>query len=105
MNTPSDTLTATAALVNAASRSPAHELRQAVDHDVATAALREAQIELYCGHDAAAVTALHEARRALASVPSETAALATMESAVWHIRRHEASEAQRDMAIAHQLLA
>lgn len=105
MNNPSDTLAATAAMVSTVNSSHAPGLRPVVDHDAATAALREAQVELYCGHDAAAMTALREARRSLSGLPGEAAALATMESAAWHIRRHESREAQRDMALAHQLLA
>ena len=104
MTTTADTLAAATALVSSLSAGPTAAALPLADHDQAMAALRAAQVELYCDHDAAAMTALREARRALAGLPSEAAALAAMESAAWHIRRHEAREAQIAMALAQQQL-
>lgn len=105
MSNPSDTLAAAAALVSSLAAGPAQATMPLRDHDLAMRALREAQVELYCDHDAAAMTALREARRALAGQSGDALALASMESAAWHIRRHEARQAQVAMAFARQQLA
>lgn len=108
MTTFSDTFSVTTALVGSlAAPAPvaalAHPGAEAA-HRGAMTALRVAQVELYCDHDAAAMTALREARRSLAGEgPAEAVALASLDEAAWHIRRHEMPDAQR--AIAHARLS
>lgn len=78
----------------------------ALDHVGAMLALRDAQVQLYCDHDAAAISALAEARRSLmAEAVPEATALATLEAAAWHIRRHETDAAQRAIVQVRDRLA
>lgn len=74
-------------------------------HDAATLALRTAQVELYCDHEAAAMTALHAARRELLGEAAEEAGLlASVEEAVWHVRRHDTERAQATIAFVRDAL-
>lgn len=71
-------------------------------------ALRQAQVELYCGHDQGALTALRQAREVLAAPErrgEDPRAQLSVEVATWHVRRHEAEEAQAAIAHARERLA
>lgn len=101
MNTLQDTLGAVSALVGSVGAHAADAAPLQHPHNQAVAALRTAQIELYCDHDAAALVALREARRCLiGDEPAEVAALSSVDAAAWHIRRHEAVRAQTSIARA-----
>lgn len=102
----STALSATLALLGSLGMPAAEADALPTAHGSALTALRTAQVDLYCDRDAAAMTALREARRALAgNVPLETAALASVDVAAWHIRRHEMHAAQAALAQARRLLA
>ncbi len=106
MNTTFDTLSATAALVSSLGVHAADAAPVQHDHGGALLALRAAQVELFSAHDAAALTALREARRALISeTPPQAIALASIDEAAVHIRRHEMHEAQAAIGQARQRLA
>lgn len=62
----------------------AHEQR-------ARLALRAAQVELYCDHDARALLALQQARRELQAAAGVGAGhgLAALDRAVWQMRHHD----------------
>lgn len=100
MNTFPDTWSAAMAMVGSLGQHAEPSALPPRPHAAALSALRSAQVELYCDHDAAALIALREARRSLAGdQPPEAVALASLDEASWHIRRHEMPEAQR--AIVH----
>ena len=102
-----DTFTLAAALVGGLSLQPLDTERdRATAQGAAAAALRTAQVELYCDHDAAALVALREARRHLsgsAQVGADT--LSAVEQAAWHIRHHAMDAAQRSLDQARAGLA
>lgn len=101
-----DTFSATVALVGSLGMHAADAAVAPRAHADALAALRSAQVQLYCDHDAAAMTALREARRALAGdSASQAVAMASMDQAAWHMRRHELREAQAALAQARLRLA
>jgi DUF1680 family protein len=76
------------------------------DHTQAREGLRIAQVELYCGHDAAAMAVLREARQTLlrTALP-RSLALASMDEAAWHIRHHALDSAQQALSDARERLA
>lgn len=100
------TLSATTALVASLGLqgeppAPAH-----AGHRLALQALRTAQVELYCDHDAAAISALRDARRwLLGDTRTEGAALASLNEAAWHVLRHEMHGALLAIARARDRLA
>lgn len=72
----------------------------------AAAALRSAQVELYCDHEAEAMQALREARRHLSGeTPVDARTITAVEQAAWHIRHHAMDEAQRSLDQARAGLA
>lgn len=100
-----DTLSATTALVGSLGLHATEPFIAPRAHGLALSALRSAQVELYCDHDAAALIALREARRSLlGDLAAEAVALASMDAASWHIRRHELPQAQMALAQARQWL-
>lgn len=106
MATSLDTLAAVGALVGSLSVQAPDTNEQHADHHLARDALRTAQVELYCGHDAAAMTALLTARRALLTSAQQNGVIITaMEAAAWHIRRHETDHAQTAIQQAQARLA
>ncbi len=106
MHTLPDTSSAAAALVGSLGLHAPDAAAPTPPHDAALAALRKAQVELYCDHDAAAITALRTARQALAGeAPSPAGALASVDEAAWHIRRHAMQAAQTALAQARSDLA
>jgi hypothetical protein len=79
-----------------------------ITNDVVLQALRHAQVELYCGHDQGALTALRQVRETLAAPErhgEDLRAQLSVEEAAWHIRRHEAEQAQAAIAHARDRLA
>lgn len=106
MATSLDTLAAVSALVGSLSVQAPDTAEQHADHPLARAALRTAQVELYCDHDAAAMTALLTARRAVMdSTQKNDFVLTAMDEAAWHIRRHELDHAQSALQQAQARLA
>lgn len=106
MSTIFDTLSATAALVGSLGMTATQAAPLPHANGEALSALRTAQVELYCDHDAAAMVALREARRSLiGQAPPEAVALAALDEAAWHIRRHEMREAQLAIGQARLRLA
>ncbi|HZY19039.1 MAG TPA: hypothetical protein VFE82_11195 [Ramlibacter sp.] len=74
--------------------------------DIALRALRSAQVELYCDHESAALTAVRAARTALAgSMAGGLQVRFLVEAAVWHVRHHEFALAQHALADARLRLA
>lgn len=57
--------------------------------------MRTAQVELYCGHQGEALSAIRRAKRALEEVgsPSAFVGLASMEEAAWHARKNDTTAA------------
>lgn len=75
--------------------------------NLASAQMRRAQVELYCDHPAGALVAIRRAVRQL-ELPSEVTAgeeLATLERAVWHVRRNETGAAVAALDVAMTRLA
>lgn len=72
---------------------------------VAVAAIRHAQVEIYCDHDRQAIADIHAARNSLLtlpfSVPSD--AFTELDQAVWRMRHHDyrAAEQALERALTH----
>jgi hypothetical protein len=71
----------------------------------AVAAIRHAQVEIYCDHDRQALADIHAARNSLLTMPSSVPsdAFAELDQAVWRMRHHDyrAAEQALERALVH----
>jgi hypothetical protein len=102
-----DTLTTTAAWVASVALTPAAAAPQAQDAHALRDQLRSVRVELYCDHEQAALQALRQARRRLAShaVSGGADTMRALEEAAWHIRHHDSGRAHAALVQARDSLA
>ena len=76
---------------------PLGEASVPVPPTAASEQIRRAQVDIYCGHDGQALTAIREARHTLQSSATSMVAdtLSALDEAAWFIRHHDFHQAER----------